>query len=91
MLIGESLYFAPRSIYKVHDDAKDKDFELEISWIGPESKGKHEMVPADIIAVRILIWLDACTPEVNKADFSFSRSQEAGRKAKAALDDEMED
>ena len=36
------------SIFKVHDDAKDKDFELEISWIGPESNGRHEMVPEDL-------------------------------------------
>lgn len=42
------------SIYKCHDDAKDKDFELELSWICPESGGKHQYVPADIVAVRMV-------------------------------------
>lgn len=36
------------SIYKVHDDAKDKDFELELSWVCEESKFKHQMVPKDV-------------------------------------------
>ena len=34
------------SIYKAHDDAKDKDFELELSWIGPD--GRHTAVPASL-------------------------------------------
>ena len=33
-----------RSIYKAHDDAKDKEFELELSWVGPD--GRHTSVPA---------------------------------------------
>ena len=32
------------SIYKVHDEAKDKAFELEMSWICDESKRQHEKV-----------------------------------------------
>lgn len=36
------------SIYNVHDDAKDKDFELELSWICAESKNLHQFVPKDI-------------------------------------------
>lgn len=36
------------SIYTCHDDAKDKDFELELSWICAESKYKHQFVPKDI-------------------------------------------
>ncbi|WFD29288.1 proteasome endopeptidase complex [Malassezia sp. CBS 17886] len=35
-----------RIIYKAHDDAKDKDFELELSWAGPDTQGRHEFVPA---------------------------------------------
>ncbi|PKI85641.1 proteasome endopeptidase complex [Malassezia vespertilionis] len=35
-------------IYKAHDDAKDKDFELELSWVGPASDMKHRPVPAQI-------------------------------------------
>ena len=32
----------------MHDDAKEKDFELEMTWIGDETKGRHEFVPADL-------------------------------------------
>lgn len=39
---------AARIIYVAHDDSKDKEFELEMSWIsdvdGP-TKGRHEEVP----------------------------------------------
>jgi hypothetical protein len=38
------------SIYNVHDDAKDKDFELELSWVCTESNGLHQAVPKDIAA-----------------------------------------
>lgn len=37
-----------RIIYKVHDDAKDKEFELELSWVCEESKFLHQMVPAEV-------------------------------------------
>ncbi|CEH15234.1 20s proteasome subunit [Ceraceosorus bombacis] len=37
-------------IYKVHAENKDKDFELEISWIGPKSGGVFQPVPAEIVA-----------------------------------------
>jgi len=36
------------SIYGVHDEAKDKAFELELSWICDESKRQHEKVVWDI-------------------------------------------
>lgn len=32
------------SIYKVHDEAKDKAFELEMSWVCDESKQQHQKV-----------------------------------------------
>lgn len=36
------------SIYLVHDDAKEKEFELEMSWIGAETNGLHLPVPKDL-------------------------------------------
>ncbi|KAF6227310.1 hypothetical protein HO133_008753 [Letharia lupina] len=43
---------AARIIYVAHEDSKDKDFELEMSWIssteGP-TKGRHQEVPKDIL------------------------------------------
>lgn len=38
------------SIHQVHDEAKDKDFELELSWISPESGYKHAPVPFAVAA-----------------------------------------
>jgi len=35
-------------IYTVHDDLKDKEFELELSWCCKESNYKHELVPKHI-------------------------------------------
>lgn len=43
---------AARIIYVAHEDSKDKDFELEMSWIsslsGP-TKGRHEPVPLPLL------------------------------------------
>jgi len=36
------------SIYLVHDDAKEKEFELEMSWIGDETDGIHLPVPKEL-------------------------------------------
>ncbi|KAF8665756.1 hypothetical protein AX16_000204 [Volvariella volvacea WC 439] len=45
----EAVMEAARIIYVVHDDAKEKDFELEVSWIGEESNGLHMHVPEDLL------------------------------------------
>ena len=43
---------AARIIYVAHEDSKDKDFELEMSWIssteGP-TNGRHQEVPKNIL------------------------------------------
>jgi 20S proteasome subunit alpha 7 len=38
-----------RIIYSAHDEIKDKDLELEISWICNESLMKHLPVPKDLL------------------------------------------
>ena len=38
------------SIHMCHADEKDKEFELEMTWICPESKGRHVLVPAELLA-----------------------------------------
>lgn len=40
--IEEYLFFF--RIYQVHDELKDKEFELELSWVGKNTKGTHERV-----------------------------------------------
>jgi len=44
----EAVMEVTRIIYLVHDDGKDKEFELELTWIGEESKYMHVPVPADL-------------------------------------------
>lgn len=39
---------ASKIIHQVHDELKDKDFKLELSWVGKDSNGKHQIVPADV-------------------------------------------
>jgi len=45
----EAAIEAARIIYLVHDDAKEKEFELEMSWIGDETEGIHLPVPKDLM------------------------------------------
>jgi 20S proteasome subunit alpha 7 len=43
---------AARIIYVAHEESKDKEFELEMTWIsasdGP-TKGRHEHVPKELL------------------------------------------
>ncbi|KAI9190196.1 putative proteasome subunit alpha type-7 [Blastocladiella emersonii ATCC 22665] len=48
--VRDAVREAARILHVVHDEAKDKDFELELSWICEASKNRHVMVPADIAA-----------------------------------------
>ena len=36
------------SIYSCHDEVKDKEFELELSWVCEESNKQFQLVPKDI-------------------------------------------
>lgn len=36
------------SLYSVHDDAKDKPMEIELSWVCEASGWRHQAVPKDI-------------------------------------------
>jgi len=44
----EAVFEAARIIYLVHEDAKEKEFELEMSWIGDETNGLLLPVPQDL-------------------------------------------
>eukprot|EP01089_Gocevia_fonbrunei_P000083 TRINITY_DN1006_c0_g1_i1.p1 TRINITY_DN1006_c0_g1~~TRINITY_DN1006_c0_g1_i1.p1 ORF type:complete len:251 (+),score=58.16 TRINITY_DN1006_c0_g1_i1:291-1043(+) len=48
MTAREAAIEAARIIYSVHDDVKDKIFELELSWICTESKNEYQKVPDDL-------------------------------------------
>lgn len=47
----EALKYVAKILHKVHDE-KDKDFELEASWICPASNYEHSPVPAELLKAR---------------------------------------
>ncbi|KAF8979746.1 hypothetical protein CPC16_012186 [Podila verticillata] len=65
MTCREAVKHAARIIYNVHDDAKDKEFELELSWVCEESKGLHQFVPKDIAAEAEQLAKDALTEDMD--------------------------
>lgn len=46
----EALKAIAKIIHTLHDEGKDKPFELELSWLCTESSWKHEHVPAALAA-----------------------------------------
>ena len=46
--LREAVNEAAKIIYKCHDETKDKHFVLELSWIGEDTNGRHELVPEDV-------------------------------------------
>jgi len=44
----EAVYEVARILHTVHDEVKDKYFELELSWVCDESNKVHQLVPRDI-------------------------------------------
>merc|ERR1711934_679405 len=48
MTCAELIKEAAKIIYQVHDEVKDKMFELELSWVTKATEGKHERVPKNI-------------------------------------------
>ncbi|PPR94895.1 hypothetical protein GOBAR_AA25766 [Gossypium barbadense] len=49
MTCREGVIEVAKIIYKLHDEAKDKAFELEMSWVCDESKQQHQKVPDDLL------------------------------------------
>lgn len=48
-----------RIIYYLHDEVKDKPFELELTWVCDESKRKHQLVPEDLRQEAIALAIEA--------------------------------
>jgi len=51
LTLEEGVKAAARIIYAAHEDNKDKEFEIEMTWVsslsGP-TKGRHEEVPKEL-------------------------------------------
>eukprot|EP01105_Mastigella_eilhardi_P003025 TRINITY_DN1388_c0_g2_i4.p1 TRINITY_DN1388_c0_g2~~TRINITY_DN1388_c0_g2_i4.p1 ORF type:complete len:270 (-),score=88.46 TRINITY_DN1388_c0_g2_i4:110-862(-) len=48
MTCREAITEIAKIIEMVHDDSKDKTYELELSWVCEESQHKHTLVPAEL-------------------------------------------
>jgi len=46
-------------MYQLHDDNKDKDFELQLSWVCDESGRRHVRVPEEVADAAIKVALEA--------------------------------
>lgn len=45
----EAIKAIAKIIHTIHDDVKDKEFVLEMSWVCDESDGKHVLVPDELV------------------------------------------
>ncbi|KKZ64703.1 20S proteasome subunit alpha 7 [[Emmonsia] crescens] len=85
--LQEGVKEAARIIYVAHEDSKDKDFELEMTWIsamdGP-TKGRHEEVPKEL--------LEEAIREAKKAMEGDDEEEEEEKQGEGAGDgDKMEE
>ena len=42
------MWIFPKYCLQVHDEVKDKMFELELSWVGEFTDGVHKRVPEEV-------------------------------------------
>jgi 20S proteasome subunit alpha 7 len=66
----EAVVETAKIIYQLHDDNKDKDFELQLSWVCDESNRRHVQVPTDVAEAAIKVAIEA----KNKAEIDDSDS-----------------
>jgi len=64
----EAVMEAARIIYKLHDDVKDKEFELEMSWVCEQSNRKHVPVPKELFDVAVKAAVEAKEKEEHDYD-----------------------
>ncbi|KAL5109612.1 Proteasome subunit alpha type-3 [Taenia crassiceps] len=48
MNIQQLIKEAAKVIYTVHDEIKDKNFELDLSWVGAKTENRHQVVPPEV-------------------------------------------
>lgn len=76
--VAEGVKQLAKIIYTLHDEAKDKPFELEMSWLSEGTGWKHAGVPRDVIDEAI-VW---AKKEIEEAEEGESEDDD---------DDEMEE
>eukprot|EP01134_Creolimax_fragrantissima_P001210 CFRG1210T1 len=49
LTMKEAVHAVAKIMHTIHDDVKDKDFILEMSWVGKETDGRHKPIPEALI------------------------------------------
>eukprot|EP00003_Mantamonas_plastica_P008586 TRINITY_DN1760_c1_g1_i2.p1 TRINITY_DN1760_c1_g1~~TRINITY_DN1760_c1_g1_i2.p1 ORF type:complete len:204 (+),score=80.99 TRINITY_DN1760_c1_g1_i2:252-863(+) len=68
----EAVKQVAKILEQVHDDIKDKDYELEMSWVCDASNKKHQLVPKDIKEAAMAYAEEALKEEDSSDDDSSS-------------------
>jgi len=64
----EAVNHVARIITKLHDEVKDKELELELSWVCDESKRLHVAVPEAVRAEAVRLAVEAKKKEEMDSD-----------------------
>ena len=59
--------------YQRNFQVKDKQFELELSWVGEMTKGLHQLVPRDVYEAADNFGKEALKEAENDSDDDWSR------------------
>lgn len=62
--VKEAVDAIAKIIYSVHDDVKDKEFQLEMSWVCKDSKNKHDFIPKETVKAAV----DKALAEIENED-----------------------
>lgn len=75
--VKDAIKQAARIVYVAHEDNKEKDFELEISWCSEsDTNGLHKLVPADLLEEAIEFAKKEVTDGQNSDDEEMSSDNE---------------
>ena len=73
MTCAELVKEAAKIIYMVHDEVKDKMFELELSWVGEFTNGVHQKVPDNVRVMCLFL------PDYQESNFRFTRKPKSSQ------------
>ena len=45
----EAVGHAAKILYVAHEESKDKEFVIEMTWVGSETDGRHKEVPRELV------------------------------------------
>ena len=74
MTCAELVKEAAKIIYMVHDEVKDKMFELELSWVGEFTNGVHQRVPDNVRTIFLTIFYKTKIFQVHEEAEKFAKS-----------------